>query len=113
MEYQSRGVANVLDNQVVGLHRRDVSENASPKRRFWYALRAPNQRAASSVAQQVSCTRDGQCQAGATVGDARNVCSNEGSCIDGCHSDEDCATGDQCVHSLPHWTCDGATEWSP
>lgn len=103
---RARGVANVLDNQVRGVHRRDVSRNASAARRFWYALRAPQQAPTSAPDTRTACTEDVDCYGTADPGTERNVCSG-GFCIDACHSDADCANGDTCAKTLPHYTCEG------
>jgi hypothetical protein len=50
------------------------------------------------------CSKDSDCNHG-QLGTAR-VCSDEGACIEGCHSDDDCADGTSCAHESPHWRCE-------
>ena len=69
-----------------------------------FGLRAPDQTHFHAPSDDVECTVDADCNAGES-GTAR-VCGNAGICLDGCHSDDDCADGQSCNESADStWTC--------
>lgn len=61
------------------------------------------------------CTSNTQCNGGKS-GTGR-VCgtigATKGTCIDGCHGDSDCASGQACIMSGPAWTCQAVDPSKP
>lgn len=60
--------------------------------------------ATSAPPGTVACTTDADCNQGDPG--TQDVCaSGEDYCIQGCHSDFDCPSGETCQPTSPHWSC--------